>query len=160
MDVNIQSLLSESSCYETLRNLRWPSGNRSCAHCASESIIKRGKDERHHHCQRYLCKTCGKRFDDLTNTIFSGHHQPLATWMIFLYFMGLNLSTSQISKELNLNKDDAHDMSIKLRKGVVEKKPMELLSGEVECDEVYVVAGHKGNSEAVKKKAEKDDAIA
>ena len=27
-----------------------------------------------------------------------------------------------------------------------------MLSGEVECDEVYIVAGHKGNPEAVKKK--------
>ncbi len=26
------------------------------------------------------------------------------------------------------------------------------LSGEVECDEVYVTAGHKGNPDAVKKK--------
>ena len=26
------------------------------------------------------------------------------------------------------------------------------LEGEVECDEVYVVAGHKGHPEAVKKK--------
>ena len=28
-----------------------------------------------------------------------------------------------------------------------------MLEGEVECDEVYVVAGHKGHPEAVKKKA-------
>lgn len=38
-----------------------------------------------------------------------------------------------------------------LRSGVVEKKPEIKLSGEVECDEVYVVAGHKGNSAAVEK---------
>ena len=28
-----------------------------------------------------------------------------------------------------------------------------VLEGEVECDEVYVVAGHKGHPEAVKKRA-------
>jgi hypothetical protein len=66
--------------------------------------------------------------------------------------MGLNLSTEQIAKELNLNKDDAHYMASILRSGVVEKKPEIKLSGEVECDEVYVVAGHKGNPEAVKKR--------
>ncbi|MFQ5560695.1 MAG: hypothetical protein ACE5FU_08935 [Nitrospinota bacterium] len=27
--------------------------------------------------QWYECKECGKRFDDLTGTIFSGHHKPL-----------------------------------------------------------------------------------
>ena len=35
---------------------------------------------------------------------------------------------------------------------VVERKPEVQLSGEVECDEVYVVAGHKGHPEAVAKK--------
>ena len=104
------------------------------------------------HKQRYECKQCCKRFDDLTDTVFSGHHQPLKTWIIFLYFMGLNLSTEQISKELNLNKDDAHYMASILRSDVVEKKPEIKLLGEVECDEVYIVAGHKGNPTAVKKK--------
>ena len=31
------------------------------------------------------------------------------------------------------------------------------LSGDVECDEVYVTAAHKGNPEAVRKKGAKDD---
>jgi len=66
--------------------------------------------------------------------------------------MGLNLSTEQILKELGLNKDNAHQMASILRSKVVEKKPEVKLSGEVECDEVYVVTGHKGNSLAVKKR--------
>ena len=107
------------------------------------------------------CKSegCGKRFDDLTNTIFAGHHQPLKVWMIFLYFIGLNLSTLQIAQELNLNKDDAQRMAEVLRSGVVEKKPEPVLSGFVECDEVYVVAGHKGQPEEVKKRTGQDGAI-
>jgi len=47
--------------------------------------------------------------------------------------------------------DDAHYMANILRSGIVNKKPEIRLSGEVECDEVYVVAGHKGNPAAVKK---------
>jgi hypothetical protein len=39
-----------------------------------------------------------------------------------------------------------------LRNGVIEKKPEVVLSGEVEFDEVYVTAGHKGNPAAVKKR--------
>jgi len=69
--------------------------------------------------------------------------------------MGLNLSTSQIAKELNLNKDDAQKMAITLREGIVDKKEDTKLSGKVECDEVYIVAGHKGNASAVKKRKEK-----
>jgi hypothetical protein len=67
--------------------------------------------------------------------------------------MGLNLSNEQIGHELNLDPDDAQKMVAQLREGIVERKPEEVLSGEVECDEVYVVAGHKGHPEAVKKRA-------
>ena len=37
----------------------------------------------------------------------------------------------------------------------MSKKPEPELSQEVECDEVYIVAGHKGNPAAVKKRVEK-----
>ena len=46
-------------------------------------------------------------------------------------------------------------MASLLREGVVQRKPEVTLSGEVECDEVYVVAGHKGHPEAVRKKGER-----
>ena len=70
--------------------------------------------------------------------------------------MGLNLSNCQIAKELSLNEDDAHAMATHLREGLVAKVPEIVLDGEVEADEVYVIAGHKGNPEAVKKKAARD----
>ena len=68
------------------------------------------------------------------------------------------MSNAQIAQELDLNKDDAHDMTTQLRQGIVTKKPASTLSGEVECDEVYIVAGHKGEpDEVVKKGALGDD---
>ncbi len=51
-------------------------------------------------------------------------------------------------------------MTSQLRAGIVAVQPEPCLSGEVECDEVYVVAGHKGHPEAVKKKPVKADAAA
>jgi transposase-like protein len=72
--------------------------------------------------------------------------------MLCLYFMGLNLSNEQIAHELDLNSDDAQKMTTQLREGIVERKPKVTLSGEVECDEVYVVAGRKGHPEEVKEK--------
>ena len=64
---------------------------------------------------------------------------------------GLNLSNSQIAKELDLNKSDLYEMATAIRKAICEKKPNPILRKEVECDEVYVVAGHKGNAEAVQR---------
>jgi hypothetical protein len=43
-------------------------------------------------------------------------------------------------------------MTSLLPQGIVDRKPEVTLSKEVECDEVYVTAEHKGNPEAVRKK--------
>ncbi len=69
--------------------------------------------------------------------------------------MGLNLSNRQIAQELDLNEADVHQMTRQLCQGVVVRKPVVKLAEEVECDEVYVVAGHKGHPGAVKKRAQR-----
>jgi hypothetical protein len=71
--------------------------------------------------------------------------------------MGLNLSNQQIAAELDLSETQAQDMATTLRNGIVAQEPQIELSGTVECDEVYVVAGHKGHPESVKKKGEKPE---
>lgn len=158
-DLKIQELIDNAKCYEALRAVRWADGI-YCPHCSQNDVIKRGFDESEPHRQRYSCKKCGCRFDDLTSTIFSGHHQPLKIWIICLYFMGLNLSNQQIAEELSLNKADVQRMTSQLREDVEAKKVATSLQGEVECDEVYIVAGHKGNPEAVKKKVDLAEEIA
>jgi len=57
-----------------------------------------------------------------------------------------------LAQELDLTEGDVQRMTQQLRSGIVAKKPEVILEGEVECDEVYVVAGHKGQPDAVKKK--------
>src|SRR4051794_23198752 len=104
------------------------------------------------HRQRYRCTACGSRFDDLTGTILAGHHQKLRVWVLCLYFMGLNLSNRQIAKELDLGTSDVQAMTEQLRQGLTARTPAVILDGEIEIDEVYVVAGHKGNPAAVAKK--------
>lgn len=152
--LKILSILDDKKCYEEVRSLRWPNGV-VCPFCDSPEVVKNGHHSTNHNRQRYECKMCKKRFDDLTNTVFEGHHQPLKVWIIVLYFMGLNLSNQQIAREVELCTSDIQAMTSILRTGVVERKPEPKLSGEVEIDEVYVVAGHKGNPGAVKKKGEK-----
>ena len=102
--VNIQDLFDDAKCFQTVRDMRWPDGV-ACPHCSSASVIKNGRDDTQPHRQRYECRGCRRRFDDLTGTIFAGHHQPLRTWIACLYLMGLNLSGLQIAQELDINKD-------------------------------------------------------
>ena len=154
--INLQSLMDDAKCFATVRELRWPDGVR-CPHCDSPEITKQGHDDTQPERQRYQCKSCERRFDDLTHTIFAGHHQPLRVWILCSYLMCLNLSNAQIAQELDLNKDDAHRMTTQLRQGIVSKAPSPALSGQVECDEVYIVAGHKGQPDEVAKKGVPDD---
>jgi hypothetical protein len=58
---------------------------------------------------------CDSRFDDLSGTVLTGHHQPLRT-------------------------------------GLTTRLPPVRMEGHVEADEVYAVAGHKGNPAAAIKK--------
>jgi transposase-like protein len=120
MQVNIKKLIDEVQCYQTVRELRWPDGV-ECPSCQAKQIIKRGFDDTEPARQRYECTDCHKRFDDLTDTIFAGHHQPLKAWILCLYFMGLNLSNEQIANELDVNRNDVQQMTTQLRQGIVKK---------------------------------------
>ena len=151
--VRLQQLIDDDKCYETVRQMRWPDGTQ-CPHCQSGNVKKRGRDDTQRSRQRYHCRECHRDFDDLTGTIFAGHHQPLRVWMLCLYLMGLNLSQEQIAQELDLSASEVHQMTVQLRSGIVARKGEPQLSGEIECDELYVIAGHKGHPEAVKKKGD------
>jgi transposase-like protein len=73
VQVNIKHLIDDGQCYQTVRELRWPDGI-ACPSCQSTHVIKRGFDDTESARQRYECTACRTRFDDLTDTIFAGHH--------------------------------------------------------------------------------------
>ena len=150
--IKLQNLLDDVKCYETVRQSQWPDGVR-CPHCGAATITKQGRDTTQPARRKYRCERCHRYFDDLTGTVLAGHHQPLQVWVLCLYFMGLNLSNRQITQELSLNSGDVQRMTEQLRAGIIARQPEPRLVGEVECDEVYVVAGHKGgHPDAVKKR--------
>ena len=153
--VNLLSLIDDAKCFELMRQHRWPEGVR-CPSCGSSSVARHGRDDSQPHRQRYRCASCGTRFDDLTGTVLAGHHQPLRVWVLCLYLMGLNLSNRQIAEELGLAGPDVQLMTERLRHGLAAKTPAAALEGEVEIDEVYVVAGHKGQPAAVAKRGARD----
>jgi len=119
--VNIQHLIDDAKCFKVIRELRWPKGIQ-CPDCQSSDINKRGFHTQQAHRQRYECQACGRQFDDLSETVFEGHHQPLRVWVLGLYLMGLNLSNEQIAAELDLSVGDAQAMTTQLREGIVVKK--------------------------------------
>src|SRR5713101_644561 len=149
--IHIQSLIDDAKCFETVRALRWPDGV-CCPSCDSFEITKQGRDDTQSERQRYLCTSCERRFDDVTDTIFAGHHHPLRVWMLCLYFMGLTLSHHHIAAARYLPPSAGQQMTCQWLQGLITKKPTSTLRDAVECDEVSIVAGHKGQPDTVGKK--------
>src|SRR3954454_18448529 len=148
--VNLSLLIDDAKCHELIRQHRWPDGIR-CPRCGSTSVARHGRDDTLPYRPGCRCSACGGRFDDLTGTALAGHHQPLRVWVLCLYLMGLNLSNRQIAQELDLSQPDVQLMTERLRAGLVARMAPVRLEGEVEIDEVYVVAGHKGTPAVVAK---------
>jgi len=121
MLIQMQNLIDDAKCFEVVRQLRWPEGIR-CPQCKAPQIRKRGFHTRQSARQRYVCQVCERQFDDLSGTIFEGHHQPLRVWVLCLWLMGLNLSNAQIAAELDLSVSDTQQMTSQLREGVMAKK--------------------------------------
>jgi transposase-like protein len=77
--VNLSGLMDDAKCFAFVRQHRWPEGVR-CPGCDSDAVIRDGHDDTQPCRQRYRCKACAGRFDDLTGTVLAGHHQPLRVW--------------------------------------------------------------------------------
>ena len=57
LQVNIQKLIDDGQCYQTVCDLRWPDGI-ACPACQSLQVIKRGFDYTESARQRYECTDC------------------------------------------------------------------------------------------------------
>jgi transposase-like protein len=81
--VNLSALIDDAKCFALVRQQRWPEGVR-CPTCGSGTVVRDGFDDTQAHRQRYRCKACAGRFDDLTGTVLAGHHRPLRVWVLCL----------------------------------------------------------------------------
>lgn len=148
----IIDVMSELECYKKLRKIRWPDSQIQCPRCSSTDCSTVGRSTEENPNQRYRCEACGRYFNDLSDTLFQSSNVSLKSWMCCLYLMGLNSSNRQIAQELEISEKTAQNMTKKIRIEVKKNTPHTALSGEVEFDEVYVVAGHKGQPDAIKKR--------
>lgn len=152
--LKITDLMSDARCYEKLRELRWGKGPVRCPRCESDECKEKGASNKSSENRKYRCASCTRSFNDLTGTLFAESNLPLKVWMGCLYLMNLNTSNRQIAQELGFSEKTAQHMTTKMRQAVEANMADPTLSGEVEFDEVYIVAGHKGRPETVKKRVE------
>jgi transposase-like protein len=123
---------TQERCINYLEELRWQ-GTPICPYCSSTKGIKRKKSIRH------KCYDCGRSYSVMIGTIMEATKLPLPKWFMA---MGLilnakkGISSLQLARDLNVNKNTAWYLQQRIRKAMDENDT--LLKGVVEADETYV----------------------
>ncbi len=112
---------------------------KSCPHCSSVKVHKRGKQKG---VQMYRCVDCGKWYSETTGT-------PLwdiklkSKWQSYLRCMEQGMSIKKIAKEINISIQTSFDWRHKILASLNEFAP-KTLSNIVECDELELALSNKG----------------
>ncbi len=130
-------------CIEHLEEVRWK-GTPRCPYCKSDNSTPLPKEKRYH------CNNCNTSYSVTVGTIFHHTHLPLQKWFLAVSII-LNakkgISARQLGRDLQVNKDTAWRMSMKIREAMLQHEQRELLTGIVEADETYIGGKpRKGNS--------------
>jgi transposase-like protein len=90
---------------------------------------------------RFHCNNCFTSFSVTVGTIFHHTHLPLQKWFLAVSLI-LNakkgISSRQLSRDLEVNKDTAWRIDMQIRKAMLQKWQRELLTGIVEMDETFL----------------------
>lgn len=130
---------TDEKCRIALEKLRWPTGVR-CIRCGSEKISRNYKRN------QFECEPCGYHFSVTAGTIFHDSHLPLRKWFIAIYLISESkkgVSALQLKRNLGVAYKTAWYLCHRIREAVKNDADCELLSGVVECDEVYICGSAK-----------------
>ncbi len=137
-----------------IKESRFSSGL-GCLHCGSNAVKRNGKYRSR---QRYLCKDCGKTFNDMTNTPFSGSRYP-EKWIKYIKMMINGVTLPQISDSLKIHISTAFYWRHKIL-NALGSHGFNQLSGIIESDETFFresLKGRRFTHRKPKKRGEKDE---
>jgi transposase-like protein len=123
---------SQASCIEHLETVRWK-GTPTCPYCKSPKVTAVKKEHRYH------CNNCNTSFSVTVGTIFHKTKVDFQKWFVAISLV-LNakkgLSARQLGRDIQVTKDTAWFMGMRIRKAMAEYG--DLLEGIIEVDETYV----------------------
>lgn len=125
---------AEADCLTYLEQIRWQD-KPICPYCSSANSTYLPKEQRHH------CNNCNTTFSVTVNTIFHHTHLPLQKWLLAVSLV-LNakkgIAARQLARDLEVNKNTAWRMGMKIRQAMIDTGQRNLLTGLVEMDETYI----------------------
>jgi len=135
---------TNNDCIAHVEKVRW-GDTPTCPYCKSTNQTPLKSEKK-----RYHCNNCNTSFSVTVGTIFHHTHLPLQKWFVAISIVinaKKGLSARQLGRDLNVNKDTAWRMAMKIRDAMSQIKQLELLTGIVEADETYIGGKpRKGNS--------------
>ena len=131
-----------------LFTLRWKDRPLRCPHCQSLNVGPWGAYHYQPGLQRYRWKEqgCKRTFNDLTGTLLDGSKHSLAYWILATFLLCLSCSSRRIARELGVHGRTSYRWCWWLRNTAVSYETDRHLTGTVEADELYHIAGHKGQA--------------
>jgi transposase-like protein len=121
-----------ADCITHLERVSWH-GKPICPYCKSDRTTSMPSEFRHH------CNNCNTTFSVTVDTIFHHTHLDLQKWFLAISLV-LNakkgISARQLARDLNVNKNTAWYMGMRIRNAMFEQP--ELMHGIVEMDECYI----------------------
>ena len=138
---------TEEKCRKAIRDSRWEKNDIVCPFCGQ------------HHCTtrtdgRFHCNHCGANFSVLVGTIFENTKIPLVKWFIAMYLISCHkkgISSVQLATDISVTQKTAWYILHKVRT-LFRQDDSVILSGTVECDEMYL-GGRETNKHESKKTA-------
>jgi len=146
-----QKFKTQKQAIKHLEKVRW-NKKPVCPYCGFVEATKVKDSDRYHH-----CGACNKQFSVTVNTIFHDTRLPLQKWLLAIAIITnakKGISSRELARQLDVNKDTAWRMQMKIREAMQDKEQATLFTGIVECDECYIGSKKKKGD---KKKDDNDD---
>ena len=123
---------TQEACRAHIEEVRWH-GKPACPYCKSLRITALPKEARYH------CNGCNTSFSVTVGTIFHKSKIDLQKWFLAISLV-LNarkgISARQLARDIDVNKNTAWLMLMRVRKAMIEQG--DLLEGIIEVDETYI----------------------
>jgi transposase-like protein len=122
---------SQRKCIRHLESIRWKSGP-VCPYCKSTSFSTKKVE------LRYRCCSCNRSYSVLVGTLFHASKLPLPVWFVAIYLIKdakKGISSLQLSRHLNVNKNTAWFLQSRIRKAMKEEL---FINGVIEVDETFI----------------------
>ena len=131
------SFSTEEACRTALFRLRFPNGF-VCPKCGcTEYYPVRGRNT-------FQCRACRHQTSVTAGTVMHRTHLPLTAWFWAIYLCATDkrgISAVQLSRTLNICYESAWYLLHRIRRAMAQRDENYALSGIVEMDDGYVVAG-------------------